>query len=737
MATLVLTAVGTAISGPLAGALGAIVGQQIDQNILFKPKGREGPRLQDLAIQTSSYGSQIPRIFGTMRVAGTVVWATNLKETRSSQGGGKGRPSSAVYSYSACFAVALSSREVRQIGRIWADGKILRGGAGDFKTPCEFRFLSGSEDQQPDGFIASAESAGATPAYRGLALAIFEDMELADYGNRIPSLTFEIIGDDGSVGLTHILDDISHGRIKLESDETVLGFSASGEDQRSALSALTETIPLSFSSDPEAIDHISARQRHVDQAQTISIADEIFVRSSDGQGSGKLEFQTLAENKAPRQLSLRYYDPSRDFQSGMQNAFRGGQGRAIFNLDLPAAISAPAAKKLAAQQLWTLYQERAIALIQVVDGSLIFDPGATVQLLGVSGLWRVRNRDIARGFSQLQLSRVPGVGGLFVEAADHGRAVSDSDQLAGMTRLTLADLPFAMNAPTRPSAEPRLYALGAGDVGWRNAQIFRADANGNVGDFVGNIPAPSVVGKTLDPLGDANPSYIDRLNSVDIELHNDSMLLSNADDERLLAGDNIAMIGNEIIQFAEVAPLSGTRYRLSRLIRGLGGTEDETGSHLVDENFSMLNAASMLEIEPVHYDPFVLATFFALGRDDLEPVSSTSVSPGRALLPWSPVHPRAHFRSGGDLDIRWTRRSRAGLVWADYVEVPIAEESENYRVVVVSDPGIVIETSAPWIVIAADQIQQFRDAAIEQLQIHVHQLGRHGQSQPCVISIML
>ncbi|VAW00743.1 Gene Transfer Agent host specificity protein, partial [hydrothermal vent metagenome] len=142
MATLVLTAVGTAIGGPIGGLIGATIGQQIDQNILFKPKGREGPRLQELAVQTSSYGSQVPRIYGNMRVAGTVVWATDLKESKSREGGGKGRPSTTVYSYSACFAVALSSRAVKNIGRIWADGKIFRGSAGDFKTETGFRFYT-------------------------------------------------------------------------------------------------------------------------------------------------------------------------------------------------------------------------------------------------------------------------------------------------------------------------------------------------------------------------------------------------------------------------------------------------------------------------------------------------------------------------------------------------------------------------------------------------------------------
>src|SRR3546814_5340870 len=89
MATLVLTAVGTAIGGPVGGALGGLLGQAIDRDVLFKPKGRQGPRLTELAVQTSSYGSPIPRLYGTMRVAGSVIWSTDFVETEQEGGGGK------------------------------------------------------------------------------------------------------------------------------------------------------------------------------------------------------------------------------------------------------------------------------------------------------------------------------------------------------------------------------------------------------------------------------------------------------------------------------------------------------------------------------------------------------------------------------------------------------------------------------------------------------------------------
>src|SRR3546814_11784717 len=92
-ATLVLTAMGTALGGPSGGAIGAVLGQGFYQNVLFKPKGREGPRISELDVQTSTYGSQVPQMFGRMRGTGTVIWATDLNEHKQKSGGGKGRPS--------------------------------------------------------------------------------------------------------------------------------------------------------------------------------------------------------------------------------------------------------------------------------------------------------------------------------------------------------------------------------------------------------------------------------------------------------------------------------------------------------------------------------------------------------------------------------------------------------------------------------------------------------------------
>jgi len=136
MATLVLSTVGNALGEPVGGAIGALIGQSIDHQLLGPSRG---PRMGDLKVQTSSYGTQIPRIYGSVRVAGTILWATDLAES-SEMSGVKGQPDT-TYSYSVSFAVALSSRSVARIGRIWVDGKLLRGEEGDFKVSTGFPLL--------------------------------------------------------------------------------------------------------------------------------------------------------------------------------------------------------------------------------------------------------------------------------------------------------------------------------------------------------------------------------------------------------------------------------------------------------------------------------------------------------------------------------------------------------------------------------------------------------------------
>lgn len=186
-----LSLLGTQISGAALGsAVGAGLGAYVDAK-LFGPTmaSGQGPRLTSLHVLSSSEGAAIPRLYGRARLAGQVIWATEFDEhsTRTSTGGGKGGGSGATYteySYSVSLAVALCEGEVTRIGRVWADGKPLD------LSGINWRLHKGDDTQSVDPVIAAVE--GTCPAYRGVAYVVFEDLDLASFGNRVPQLSFEV-----------------------------------------------------------------------------------------------------------------------------------------------------------------------------------------------------------------------------------------------------------------------------------------------------------------------------------------------------------------------------------------------------------------------------------------------------------------------------------------------------------------------------------------------------------------
>ena len=250
MATLVLGVVGTLVAGPIGGVLGALAGQQIDQAIIGTPR-REGPRLEELKVTTSSYGAAIARQHGRMRAPGTVIWATDLVESSSSDNG------VTLYSYSVSFAVALSSRPIRDIGGIWADGGLLRGAAGDLKVGGAMRLYDGHGDHPPDPLIASDKGADC-PAFRHTAYALFEDLQLGDYGNRIPALTFEVIADDGGIEIAEMLSPLDTEFFADRPLTGLEGFSVEGGRLADMLSAIHAAYPLALDAGGDGLSILPA-----------------------------------------------------------------------------------------------------------------------------------------------------------------------------------------------------------------------------------------------------------------------------------------------------------------------------------------------------------------------------------------------------------------------------------------------------------------------------------------------
>lgn len=211
--TIAGAAIGFVLGGPMGAQMGAMLGGMIGAS-LFGPTIK-GPRLTDLKVTASTYGVAIPEIYGTVRLGANMIWTTGLKETKH-KSGGKGGPKQTTYTYDCTFAVGLCKGPIDEILRIWADGKIIYDVAGGStrlnfssdndliigvikaigqkkkKKNLNFRVYRGSEDQLPDSLIEADKGVGNVSAHRGIAYVVFEKMQLEDYGNRVPQLSFEV-----------------------------------------------------------------------------------------------------------------------------------------------------------------------------------------------------------------------------------------------------------------------------------------------------------------------------------------------------------------------------------------------------------------------------------------------------------------------------------------------------------------------------------------------------------------
>ncbi|HEV2568703.1 phage tail protein [Sphingomonas sp.] len=711
MATLVLTAAGSLL-GPVGGAVGALIGQAIDGRLLAG--SRKGPRLQDLKVQTSSYGAAIPKLFGTMRVAGTVIWSTDLIEHRSKKSGGKGRPSTTTYSYSASFAVLLSGRPIRSVGRIWADGNLLRGSAGDWKSETGFRLHLGSEEQAPDPFIASVEAEEA-PAYRGCAYAVFEHMALESFGNRIPSLTFEVEADPGPVAIAPLLEELSGGLVAGSGGAELGGFAAMGDSVASLVETLRPALPVELT----------------DGAMTLRLASDCdAVTEIAAAGLGEDGSEALpGAGQVPGALSLTYYEPARDYQAGVQVARRPG-GTATERVELPAAINAVAARKLAEEALARRAREQGRRKIRCGWKRLELAPGRLVRLPGTADWWRVGERAVLRDGVQLELRRVRSAS-LAALPAEPGRSVDAPDQVHGATVLHLLDLP---NLEETAPAAPRLYVAAAGaSPGWRRAQLMVSLDAGESWERVGTTAAPAIMGVLTTGLASGSAELFDRINSLEVQLLHDDMMLEDADEARLLGGANLACCGGELLQFGRAEPLGGGSWRLSELVRGRRGSA--VMAHAAGERFVLIEPDALLAYDPPQSQAGGEVRMLASGVGDAAPVEAVTLAVGEALRPPPPAHFTAARRSDGGFDVHWVRSSRIGWAWIDGMDAPLGEVEERYRLRVLRADGSsrVHELGQPSFgygaLIAAD------DLALGEVRLEVSQVGSGALSRPAVLII--
>ncbi len=718
MATLILTAVGTAVGGPIGGSIGALIGRQADAAI-FGGASREGPRLRELSVTTSSYGQPMPRHFGRMRVAGSVIWSTELIESTSKEGGGKGKPSTKSYSYSASFAVALASTPIDRIGRIWADGNLLRGVNGDLKVEGEMRTYPGTGDNPVDPLIA-ADRGTQAPAFRDCAYVVFEDLQLADFGNRIPALNFEIFApQDDMISLGQLVPQSAHvsGDVILENAR---GFSDEGGSLGSTLAAIDGVFPLSCVTTEEGLRFAST---NILPNLVPVLPEQLSTRNSD---DAEERNKQRGGSSGREPLALRYYDEDRDYQPGVQRALGlRSKGRETI-IDLPAALTSSGARQLANSNAhrsrWL--DEQIVWRIGELNPQI--GPGSVVKISETSGFWVIKSWEwFDRGIELILERLAPELGA--VVPSDAGTANTPIDISTPPTLLRAIELPPFDSANT---SSPVIFAVAsAQSAGWRGASLFVEQ--GSALTALGTASSRrAVFGSLTLSMGSSACNQLEPNAYLEIALPATDLFFESTDVSGLAMGANRLLIGNEIVQFLQADLIDSQRWKLSGLLRGRAGTEEAAADGHDIGTLAVLLDDRLTALDTTQVSSASNTRIAAIGRGDDEAVFAELQNAGLSLRPPSPVHPKLSILADESWQVCWTRRARGQWAWADGNDVPLVEEQELYTVSYGPSDSPLVAWSvneARFVLSSNDRANLVSDHGAGSL--WVRQFGTYGQSR--------
>ena len=204
---------GAMLGASLGGTAGGIAGQvfwpeKIDITHPLPPKPHES------RVQISTYGAPIPIVYESARVAGNIIYMSDVVETidRSRHRQDGVRYYEMEKTYTATFAIAFSEGEVVGLSRIWVNGKIF----ADYRDPASPYYPTGSialasanlsttiaravayysvylgtETQTSDSALSALLTAAETPTYRGIFYIVFRDFPVGEFSG-VPTIEVEI-----------------------------------------------------------------------------------------------------------------------------------------------------------------------------------------------------------------------------------------------------------------------------------------------------------------------------------------------------------------------------------------------------------------------------------------------------------------------------------------------------------------------------------------------------------------
>lgn len=326
------------------------------------------------------------------------------------------------------------------------------------------------------------------------------------------------------------------------------------------------------------------------------------ITADDFLDDGEFEFETAQRQDSiavPRVLHLNYFDVDGGLATDKQTSERPESRRSTGEQSLSSAVimdADQAAQVVTIQHkvgIEELRGERKFSLPDKFIGLTITD---NILLEWDSAFYRVRilSCEIMDGFQQY--------------TCVHDRQSTYTSDVEGIPAAPQTPPPSSIVGPTllQPLDIHILRDVddAAGLIGyiavsgtlpaWQGALIeVSYDGGANYVDSF-ELKTSSIMGSLMTALPDHPQEYPDEINTFSVVIQTPDAQLDETDLTGMLNGQNLAIIGDELIQFATTDETSEGTWDVSYLLRGRKGTE--TAEHDIGERFVLLQRSNLLAI---------------------------------------------------------------------------------------------------------------------------------------------
>jgi hypothetical protein len=735
--------------------------------LLSRVTAQDGPKLGNLAAGGGEYGTIMPRALGEkFRLTGIIIAQADIKETKHTiedyseivgavtgavQGFMVGGPVGAVvggviggifgavtpnqhyYTYSDTAALLLAERvgddPIEGVQKLFAagktifnanqsgvvsqtldaDGKLIRRKYGKNNYFKSLTIHAGHANQLVDPVLASV--LGETGGYPFSAYLVIEDLQLAEFGNALPSIealtlikTGQTLADAAEIICTAAGIDATRDLSTTALTGNVLrGYAVTA--QSNCWDALKPLMPAFGVDAAEVSGQIRFYRRSQGLRGTITLGDMGAHAGEDSAPGEPFQYKRATDIDLPKETSLTFIDPARDYQANAATSRRSeGNAQSNVTVTLPLVLSANEGASAAALMHWDAWLGRTALTFSLTDTWIGIEVGLAYaipfgdQFVPYRMTRRLRG---ANGIIEMEARSDESVTYHAVVAHTSGTVPEEEPTLLPDTRLILMDMPILEDAHDDfgfyvvMSATEDYWTRGHIDASSNSvtfATLIDSSLQAVMGDVTGTLAAGSTSG--LD-------DTLDMSSVLTVMLLNDGMELQSATDGQLDAYANFGFVGKdgqgEYLQWKTATKVAPKTWELTGLRRGRKGTDWAIAGHSSGEEFAQLGHEGVFRIiygDASDWGNPMTFRGVTIHQDEADAATVAFTNTGEGKRPYSPVAVAGSWDGGYNLSATFTRRSRfnSGAIGTDApesyeVDILNAAGSGVVRTIAVSSPA--------------------------------------------------